>query len=111
MYICIIYEKAKGQIPLGPLLGKQNIQAKEVYSNVFKRFGACGSEKRIKSVGWTLIDLCVFDDNENALFAEWTGPKNFSFNSYLALYNKLANFIPKYSWGSCFIFTGLPLGM
>ena len=69
MYICIIYEKAKGQIPLGPLLGKQNIQAKEVYSNVFKRFGAYGSEKRIKSVGWTLIDLCVFDDNENALFA------------------------------------------
>ena len=71
MYICIIYEKTNGQIPLGPLLEKQNIQAKEVYSNVFKRFGACGSEKRIKSVeiGWTLIDLCVFDDNENALFA------------------------------------------
>ena len=33
-----------------------------------KSFGACGSEKLIKSVGWTLIDLCVFDDNENASF-------------------------------------------
>ena len=33
-----------------------------------KNFGACGSEKLIKSVGWTLIDLCVFDDNENASF-------------------------------------------
>ena len=26
----IIYEKRKGQVPLGPLLGKENIQAKEV---------------------------------------------------------------------------------
>ena len=40
----------------------------KVYSNVFKSFGACGSEKLIKSVGCTLIDLCVFDDNENASF-------------------------------------------
>ena len=32
-YVRIIYEKTKGQIPLGPLLGKQNIQAKEVYSS------------------------------------------------------------------------------
>ena len=30
-YVRIIYEKTKGQVPLGPLLGKQNIQAKEVY--------------------------------------------------------------------------------
>ena len=30
-YLCIIYEKTMGQVPLGPLLGKQNIQAKEVY--------------------------------------------------------------------------------
>ena len=27
-----IYEETMGQVPLGPLLGKQNIQAKEVYS-------------------------------------------------------------------------------
>ena len=27
----IIYEKTKGQVPLGTLLGNQNIQAKEVY--------------------------------------------------------------------------------
>ena len=26
-YLCIIYEKTNGQVPLGPLLGKQNIQA------------------------------------------------------------------------------------
>ena len=31
-YLRIIYEKTMGQVPLGPLLGKQNIQAKEVYS-------------------------------------------------------------------------------
>ena len=68
IYLCISYKKTKGHIPLGLLVGKQNIQAKEVYSNVFKRFGACGSKKRIKSVDWTLIDLCVFDDNENASF-------------------------------------------
>ena len=30
-YVRIIYEKTKGQVPLGPLLGEQNIQAKEVY--------------------------------------------------------------------------------
>ena len=30
-YVHIIYDKTKGQVPLGPLLGKQNIQAKEVY--------------------------------------------------------------------------------
>ena len=32
MHVRIIYEKTKGQVPLGPLLGKQNIQAIEVYS-------------------------------------------------------------------------------
>ena len=93
IYLCISDEKTKGHIPLGLLVGKQNIQAKEVYSNVFKRFGACGSKKRIKSVDWTLIDLCVFDDNENASFCIRVD----SFNSYIALYNKLANFIQKYS--------------
>ena len=31
-YVCIIYEKTKGQVPLGPLLGKQNKHSKEVYS-------------------------------------------------------------------------------
>ena len=31
-YLRIIYEKTKGQGPLGLLLGKQNIQAKEVCS-------------------------------------------------------------------------------
>ena len=31
VYVCIIYEKTKGQIPLRPSLGKQNIQALEVY--------------------------------------------------------------------------------
>ena len=30
-YVCIIYDKTKGQIPLGKQLGKQKIQAKEVY--------------------------------------------------------------------------------
>ena len=34
-YLCIIYEEKKGQVPLGPLLGKQNIQAKEVYNIAF----------------------------------------------------------------------------
>ena len=27
----IISEKTMGQVPLGPILGKQNIQAKEIY--------------------------------------------------------------------------------
>ena len=31
VYVRIIYEKTKGQIPLQPSLGKQNIQPKEVY--------------------------------------------------------------------------------
>ena len=31
-YLRTIYEETMGQVPLGPLLGKQNIQAKEVYS-------------------------------------------------------------------------------
>ena len=35
-YLRIIYEKTKGPVPLGPLLGKQNIQAEEVYRG-FKR--------------------------------------------------------------------------
>ena len=30
-----MYEKTKGKLRLGPLLGKQNIQAKDVYT--FKR--------------------------------------------------------------------------
>ena len=30
-YVRIIQEKTKSQVPLGPLLGKQNIQPKEVY--------------------------------------------------------------------------------
>ena len=30
-----MYEKTKGKVPLGPLFGKQNIQAKEAYT--FKR--------------------------------------------------------------------------
>jgi len=30
-YLRIIYEKTKGQVPLGPLLRKQKITAKEVY--------------------------------------------------------------------------------
>ena len=30
-YVCIIYEKTMGQVSLSPLLGKQNIQAKEMY--------------------------------------------------------------------------------
>ena len=30
-YVHIIYEKTKGQVPLWPLLRKQNIQAKEIY--------------------------------------------------------------------------------
>ena len=31
-YLRTICEETMGQVPLGPLLGKQNIQAKEVYS-------------------------------------------------------------------------------
>ena len=30
-YALKTYEKTKGEVPLGPLLGKQNIQVKEVY--------------------------------------------------------------------------------
>ena len=35
-YVRIIYEKKKGQVPPGPLLGKQNTQAKEVYLKASK---------------------------------------------------------------------------
>ena len=31
-YLRTIYEETMCQVPLGPLLGKQNIKAKEVYS-------------------------------------------------------------------------------
>ena len=34
-YLRIIFEKTKSQVPLGPLLGKQNIPAKEVYWPAF----------------------------------------------------------------------------
>ena len=39
-YLRIICEKTKSQVPLGPLLRKQNIQAKEVYyaSSISCRF-------------------------------------------------------------------------
>ena len=37
---------------------------------VFERF-SLGSQKRIKTVVWTRIDRCVFNDNENALV--WAG--------------------------------------
>ena len=30
-YVRLLYEKTKGQIPLRPSFGKQNIQSKEVY--------------------------------------------------------------------------------
>ena len=36
-------------------------------SIVFERFSV-DSRKRIKTVVWTRIDRCVFDDNENAYF-------------------------------------------
>ena len=42
-YVRIIYEKRKGQVPLEPLLGKQNIQAKEVYWKISELF-TCPSE-------------------------------------------------------------------
>ena len=41
-------------------------------SIVFERFSVDG-RKRIKTVVWTRIDGCVFDDNENELV--WTGSK------------------------------------
>ena len=37
-YVRIIYEKRKGQVPLKPLLGKQNIQAKKVYWKISELF-------------------------------------------------------------------------
>ena len=45
-YLRIIYEEIKGQVSVGPLLGKQNIQVKEVY--------------------WLNILLMVKDKNYNA---------------------------------------------
>ena len=41
-------------------------------SIVFNHFSV-DSRKRIKTVVWTRIDGCVFNDNENALV--WAGPK------------------------------------
>ena len=41
-------------------------------SIVFNHFSV-DSRKRIKTVVWTRIDGCVFNDNENALV--WVGPK------------------------------------
>ena len=57
IYLCISYEKTKGHIPLGLLLGKQNIQAKEVYSNVLVHVGVKNASNRL-----------IFDDNENESF-------------------------------------------
>ena len=31
LYLRVVYEKTMSQVTLGPLLGKQNIQAKQVY--------------------------------------------------------------------------------
>ena len=31
-YLRVMYEKTKGKVPLGPLWGKQNIKAREVYT-------------------------------------------------------------------------------
>ena len=47
IYLCISYEKTKGHIPLGLLLGKQNIQAKEVYSNVLVHVGVKNASNRL----------------------------------------------------------------
>ena len=38
VYVRIIYGKRKGEVPLKPLLGKQNIQAKEVYWKISELF-------------------------------------------------------------------------
>jgi len=38
-----------------------------ILSGVFERFGV-DSRKRTKTLVWTEIDRCVFDDNENAKF-------------------------------------------
>jgi len=43
----MIYEKTKGQVPLGPLLGKQNIQAKEVYYSETTTYLPCKEKRRI----------------------------------------------------------------
>ena len=45
-----------------------------VRRTVFERFCVDG-RKRIKTVVWTRIDGCFFDDNENELV--WTGCKTF----------------------------------
>ena len=42
-YVLIIYGNTKNQLSLGRLLGKQNIQAKEVYSEVKNGIGRNGN--------------------------------------------------------------------
>ena len=46
-HVCIIYEKTKRQVPLEPLLGKQNIQAKEVYYSETATYLPCKEKRRI----------------------------------------------------------------
>ena len=56
----------------------EKIAKSSIYVNVrrtvFERFCVDG-RKRIKTVVWTRIDGCFFDDNENELV--WTGCKTF----------------------------------
>ena len=46
-YLHIIYEKTMGQVPLGPLLGKQNIQAKKVFTHVTSIYANFWEQKKL----------------------------------------------------------------
>ena len=59
-YVRIIYEKTKGQVPLGPLLGKQNIQARRVQtSNINQRLRSTSDNDRRSKRFCSSAVLCV----------------------------------------------------
>ena len=67
-YLRVMYEKTKGKVPLGPLLGKQNIQAKEVYTlrDLLTHYKALSCHISGRKNGGTrtvsiyLVDICRF---------------------------------------------------
>ena len=58
-YVRIIYEKTKGQVPLGSLLGKQNIQARHVQTSNNQRLRSAGDNDRRSKRFCSSAVLCV----------------------------------------------------
>ena len=58
-YVRIIYEKTKGQVPLGPLLGKENIQARRLQTSNNQRLRSKSDNDRRSKRFCSSAVLCV----------------------------------------------------